>query len=119
MNQLSDEYLMEKVKLGNIDYMSELFKRYNNQILNYFYKSTGILEDSQDLTQTVFIRLLKYRTSFDKSRNFKPWLYQIAKNEINRHYLSKKDNILLIETSDIESSDLPGYDQDEKLYGSS
>jgi len=116
MNQLSDEYLMEKVKLGHIDYMSELFKRYNNQILNYLYKSTGKLEDSQDLTQIVFIRLIKYRTSFNKSKSFKPWLYHIARNEINRHYQSKKDNILFVETPDIISNDLPDYEQDEKLY---
>jgi RNA polymerase sigma factor (sigma-70 family) len=123
MNELSDEYLMEKVKLGNIDYMSELFKRYNKQILNYFYKSTGKLEDSQDLTQMVFLRILEYRTSFDKSKCFKPWMYHVAKNVINRHYQFKKDNVLFVETPDNVSNslsqyDLPDHSQDEKLYKS-
>jgi len=42
VNYLSDEYIMEKVKSGNIDFMTELFNRYNNQILNWAYCGIGI-----------------------------------------------------------------------------
>ncbi|MBA7542827.1 RNA polymerase sigma factor YlaC [subsurface metagenome] len=119
VNHLSDEYLMEKVKSGSLDYMSELFQRYNNQILNYIYRLSGNLEDSQDLTQTVFLRLLKYRKSFNQSKSFKSWMYQVAKNVINSHYQAKKVNILHVEIPNHETdNDLSDDIQDEKLYKS-
>ena len=61
MKNLSDEYLMLKVKTGNINYMTEIFNRYNDSILNYFFRLTGDYENSRDLTQSVFLRLVKYR----------------------------------------------------------
>jgi len=94
VNELSDEILMYKVKLDNLDYMTKLFNKYNNLILNYFFYMTGKMEDSQDLTQEVFLRLIKYRKSFDRQKSFKPWLYQIAKNTLINYSKSKKHNVI-------------------------
>jgi len=80
---------MEKVKSGNIDYMAEIFNRYNNQILNYFFRLSGNLDDSQDLTQSVFLRILKYRNSYNQSKSFKSWIYGVSKNILNTHYQSR------------------------------
>lgn len=117
MNHLSDEYIMEKVKSGNIDYMSEIFNRYNNQILNYFFRSSGNLEDSQDLTQSVFLRLLKYRKSFNQSKSFKSWIYGVSRNMLNTHYQSKKvvtENTEII--NNLSDSNIGDSENDLRLY---
>ncbi|MBN2087440.1 sigma-70 family RNA polymerase sigma factor [Candidatus Peregrinibacteria bacterium] len=110
---------MEKVKSGNIDYMTEIFNRYNNQILNYFFRLSGNLEDSQDLTQSVFLRLLKYRKSFNQSKSFKSWIYGVSRNILNNHYKLK---VIKIEYSEIADK-LPETtffddENDLKLYQS-
>ncbi|UCH14837.1 MAG: sigma-70 family RNA polymerase sigma factor [Bacteroidales bacterium] len=82
---------MYKVKSGDLDSMTHIFNKYNNRILNYFFFLTGKIEDSQDLTQEVFLRLIKYRKSFNRQKNFKSWLYHTAKN-ILINYSNSKHN---------------------------
>jgi RNA polymerase sigma factor (sigma-70 family) len=119
VNQLSDEYIMEKVKSGNIDYMTEIFNRYNNQILNYFFRLSGNLQDSQDLTQSVFLRLLKYSNSFNQSKSFKSWIYGVSRNMLNSHYQTKK--VITINTENIYNlpdSNFTDNENDLRLYKS-
>lgn len=110
---------MEKVKSGNLDYMSEIFNRYNNQILNYFFRLSGNLEDSQDLTQSVFLRLLKYRKSFNQSKSFKSWIYGVSRNMLKSHYQSKKvvtENTKIIDN--LADSKVTNSENDLRLYQS-
>ncbi|MFC2136925.1 RNA polymerase sigma factor [Bacteroidota bacterium] len=90
MEKLSDEYIMEKVKQGNLDYLSILFERYNNQVLNYFFRMSSNYEDSRDLAQSLFFRILKYKKSFRQNMVFKYWLYKMAKNIFNDYFNKKQ-----------------------------
>lgn len=95
-----DEQLMMKVKSGNLDSMSELFQRYQRKIFNYFLRNVYDRELSEDLTQNVFERALKYRNSYKDSFPFKAWIYKIANNVKYDHYRKKKVPIANIETLD-------------------
>lgn len=88
MEKLTDEYLMSGIIKGKLDNLSCLFDRYNKQILNYFYRMTGNIDDSKDLAQNVFIRILKYKHSFKQGTIFKYWMYKIAKNILSNYYSS-------------------------------
>ena len=77
---------MELVKLGKLNFMELLFMRYQKQLYNYFLKCTLDQEESQDLTQNTFIRLMKYRNSYKPERGFKTWLFQIARNQVKDHF---------------------------------
>lgn len=110
---------MEKVKSGNIEYMTEIFNRYNNQILNYFFQLSRNLEDSQDLTQSVFLRLLKYRTSYNQTQSFKSWIYRISKNVLNNYYhlnKVKSENTEIL--NQLPDTSLSDSENDVKLYRS-
>jgi RNA polymerase sigma factor (sigma-70 family) len=99
VNELSDEILMFRVKSGYIDYMADLFLKYSNQILNYFCYMTGKIEDSKDLTQDLFLRLIKYRKSFDPGKSFKSWIFQIA-----RHMFINYSKSVQLNCADYEST---------------
>jgi RNA polymerase sigma factor (sigma-70 family) len=92
VNELSDEILMFRVKSGYLDYMADLFLKYSNHILNYFCYMTGKIEDSKDLTQDLFLRLLKYRKSFDPGKSFKSWIFQIARHMFINYCKSAQHN---------------------------
>ncbi len=80
MNPYSDESLMEKVKDGQLGQMSLLFERYHKELYHYFYRLSQDVNDSKDLCQQVFLRMIKYKNTFHRNKKFKVWMYRIAKN---------------------------------------
>jgi len=78
--ELSDEILMNRVKQGNLPELSGLFERYHVRLYNFFLKLTLDTTVSQDLTQNLFYRIIKYRNTFKDSNSFKSWIYQMARN---------------------------------------
>ena len=45
---------------------------------------------SEDLTQDVFYKVMKYRTSY-KNGKFVSWIFTIARNSLNTHFTRDKD----------------------------
>lgn len=90
MSTATDEQLMEAVQRHKLDHLNVLFERYQKRIYNYFLKSTGDTEESADLTQQVFIRILKYRQSYRSGQRFEMWIFQIARNQVKDHFRKLK-----------------------------
>ena len=67
--------------------------RYQKQLYNYFLKCTLDREESRDLTQNTFIRVIKYRKSFRIDREFRIWLFQIARNLVRDHFRNNRNNL--------------------------
>ncbi|MEM9647443.1 MAG: RNA polymerase sigma factor [Bacteroidota bacterium] len=76
---------MEKVSAGNLDLLKVLFERYHRYVYNYLYKMSGDAMLSEDLTQDVFYKLIKYRSSY-KNGAFVSWLFSIARNNLKSYY---------------------------------
>lgn len=81
---------MHKVADGDIRQSAVLFERYNIKIYNFYLKSTYDEFLSKDLTQQVFVKLIKYRTSFKNDHSFKSWIFRIATNVKYDHYRKEK-----------------------------
>ena len=90
MVNTSEEKLMIKLKEGDLQAAGQLFELYNKRLYNYFLKMTFDREVSADLTQNVFLRMLKYRVSFRGDKPFKSWIFQIARNAMNDHFRKEK-----------------------------
>lgn len=81
---------MARVKNGQLDQLNELFDRYSRRLYSYFLKSTLSKDDSDDLTQELFIRVMKYRKSYKDGQRFEIWVFQIARNMVKDHYRKMK-----------------------------
>jgi RNA polymerase sigma-70 factor (ECF subfamily) len=68
------------VRSGQTGLLAELFERHNRQVYGFFYRMTGSRELSEDLTQDVFLRILRYRETYQPHTSFTPWVYGIARN---------------------------------------
>ena len=80
MNPFSDNILMLKVKEGELDQLGLLFERYHKQLFRFFLNYHQSAE-CQDLVQTVFLRIMKYRQKFRAEEGeFKTWMFRIARN---------------------------------------
>lgn len=79
---------MDNVKSGNVKMLAILFERYHVKMYNYFLRLTGSKNVSEDLTQDLFLRILKYRDTFRNESKFTTWMYQIGRN-LHIDYLRK------------------------------
>jgi RNA polymerase sigma factor (sigma-70 family) len=94
---------MLKVKAGDLDKMGLLFERYHRVLFGFLYHSTNHRSTSEDLMQTVFYRMLKYRHTFTEVGEFRTWMYHLARNVLNDEF--KKTNRLFYQENFIEISD--------------
>lgn len=82
---------MIRVKEGALADLAEIFERYHLRLYNFFLKLTFDSSLSQDLTQNLFLRIIRYRRTFSGSENsFKPWIYQMARNVCADHFRKQK-----------------------------
>lgn len=93
---------MLKVKSGDIEQLGTLFERYKKPLFGFFYKSTRNPALCDDLVQNVFLRLLKYRSTFTGSGKFTTWMFQVAHNVFVDH-CSKSGRTRNIEDMDDSS----------------
>lgn len=87
-----DNQLINKYLKGDEKSLELLINKYLKSIYSFVYKNIGNPAESEDLTQEIFLKIWKNLKKFDKSKNFKPWLYQIARNTAI-DYLRKKKAI--------------------------
>lgn len=88
---MTDENAMEAVKGGDLQQASVLFERYNTRIFNFLARMTMDREVAEDLCQNVFLRMIKYRSSYRQGARFQSWIYQIARNVFSDHYQAAKN----------------------------
>lgn len=97
---MTDELLMIAVKDGELEKASELFDRYHKRLYNFFVKITFDRELGHDLTQNVFLRMIKYRSSYKEGKPFKAWIYQMARNIYADHF--RKNKMLYSDYAEVE-----------------
>ena len=95
MNAASDNQLMQEVKFGKVEKLALLFEKYHVRIYNFFLRLTGSPGMSEDLVQEVFLRILKYRSTFKGQSPFIIWVYQIARNVHIDHLRKQKPSVSL------------------------
>jgi RNA polymerase sigma factor (sigma-70 family) len=88
---MTDEIIMEAVKNGDLQQASMLFDRYHKRIFNFLARMTMDRDLAQDLTQNVFLRMIKYRSSYKEGLKFQSWIYQMARNGFSDHYQANKN----------------------------
>ncbi|CCG98176.1 RNA polymerase, sigma-24 subunit, ECF subfamily [Fibrella aestuarina BUZ 2] len=71
---------MLKVKAGDLARMGLLFERYHRELFGFLYHMSHNPDASDDMVQTVFYRMLKYRHTFTGDGSFRSWMYHLARN---------------------------------------
>ena len=80
-----DTEVMRRVREGHGDLVGLLFDRHHRSVYGFFINLTHQPTLSEDLTQEVFLRVLRYARSFKEGSAFRPWLYRIARNVLTDH----------------------------------
>jgi RNA polymerase sigma factor (sigma-70 family) len=115
---MTDESIMEAVKRGELQQATLLFERYHKRIFNFLARMAMDRTLAEDLTQNVFLRIIKYRTSYREGNRFQSWIYQVARNVFSDHYQAHKnrfsDFVDVEKISDHMADREESEEQDEK-----
>lgn len=97
MRKLDDNELVKLAVAGNEAAFETLLERHYMTVYKIAYKSCGVREDAEDITQDVLVKLASAIKKFEFNSSFTTWLYRIvinASNDFLRQKSGKKeDNI--------------------------
>lgn len=71
---------MQQLQLGNFQAAAQLFERWKLVLYNFFLRQTSDRELAEDMTQSAFERMIKYRSTYKTDLAFRAWIFQIARN---------------------------------------
>lgn len=79
--------LIQRARRNDVAAISEIYACYASRILHYLYARVNERELAQDLTQEVFIRVIKAISGFEyrDEKGFLAWLYTIASNVLTSY----------------------------------
>lgn len=102
-----ERYLIKRIKeKSDKDAANKLINKYYKNIYLYVFKQVNNKEVSMDLTQEIFISMLKSIDGYEEKKSaFKTWIYKIASNKVIDYYRSKhyRYSTLTIELENVDT----------------
>jgi RNA polymerase sigma factor (sigma-70 family) len=89
---VTDEALMQAVREGDLAKLGPLFERYHVPLFDFLTRMTGDRTAAEDLVQDIFMRILKYRSTFRDTGSFETWLFSIARNARADYFRKRPPN---------------------------
>lgn len=115
MENSQDNDLMEKVQNGDFRCMGLLFDRHHQGLFGFFYRMTNNPAQSEDMVQSVFYRLLKYRNTFRNEGKFIYWMYAVARNVLKDWYRKNDPMKQAQDLADLEVTFTDGMNKEEHI----
>jgi RNA polymerase sigma-70 factor (ECF subfamily) len=90
-----DQELLDRCLAGEDSAWESLLRGYTRKIYNLCYRFTGRVEEAEDVTQEVFIKVFQTLKSYDAAQGgFSTWLNRVARNHLVDHYRrTRKDRV--------------------------
>ena len=122
---VSDESLVEALRVGDMKAAEQLVRRYREQLVRYLHRMCRSEQLAEELHQQTWLSVLENVKRFDSTSGggFKAWLFRIATNKANDHWRSSgrewaaKDGLRLVseEHAPEAGAGLAATEQQEKL----
>ncbi len=80
LDAFDEKQLLEACRQGDSDAFRVLFDRYHKRVLQVAYRLCGNLQEAEDTTQEVFLRVYQAASEFEGISELFTWLYRITTN---------------------------------------
>ena len=87
---MEDDILVQQAREGDTGAFRQLVETYQHEIYNYFVRSTGSVEDAEDLTQQCFINFYNSLKRYRRTASLRTFMYRIATNLAISHSRKRK-----------------------------
>src|ERR1700681_4022235 len=88
-SQDADHQRMMAVARGDLASMDDIYQNRHKPLFRFFFRLTGRQAKAEDLVHEVFLRMIRYRHTYETERNdgqttgaFEAWMYRIARNTL-------------------------------------
>lgn len=94
--------MMRAVREGDLAKLGCLFDRHHRALFDFLTRMTGNRHTAEDLVQEVFLRVLKYRSTYRDDARFDLWMLRIARNA-RADYLAKQARLIPLPGDAVET----------------
>ena len=116
LNQLpGDIELVQRLQTGDVEAFDLIYEKYSGKLYSFGLKYLRSTAETEDLVQSVFLKLWENHKHLDKDLSFKSFLFTIAYNDIcklfrKRNYMQKFISETLSENINSSSDTEEGID---------
>jgi len=114
MGSLSDDELMTLVKQGSEPAFTILFKRHSSAVFGLCMRFfSGNRSRSEDVSQEVWAKVVRYARTYEPNSKFKAWLLQVTRNSALREIEKNQVVYQMTHEDDVDIAD--GFDLEESI----
>ncbi len=116
MNEQEEKKLILQLQQGQNSAFEKLVERYQNSIFHICFRMLHDQTEAEDITQEVFIRVIRSIGQFRGDSSLNTWLCKIAINLSKNRLLSlKKTKVLSIQQFEGDFWEAQALEQDQKI----
>ena len=104
----SDFALARATARGALAGIGDLYVRHNRRVYSLCLRMTGNATEAEDLTQEVFVQLLRKIDTFRGESQFTTWLHRLTVNQVLMHFRRTKGQTEIHDDVEIALRFLPG-----------
>lgn len=111
------KWIRDIQRRGSRQAADKLVRAYYDEIYRFAYRQLGHKEDALDLTQNIFLAILRALPTFDgRKASFRTWLYRIAAHKAIDCRRKVRGNVLPLEETEVpDQTDFAAQVQDRDL----
>lgn len=99
----ADAEIIEQARKGDPAAWEQLVVRHTKRIYNLCYRFVGRIDQAEDLTQEIFIKLFRNLGNYDpQAGQFITWVMSVGRNLLIDHYRQSKDDRVTVSTDQNE-----------------
>jgi RNA polymerase sigma factor (sigma-70 family) len=103
----ADAEIIEQARKGDPAAWEKLVIRHSKRIYNLCYRFVGRMDQAEDLTQEVFIKVFRNLSSYNpETGKFVTWIMSVGRNLLIDHYRHSKDDRATVSTDENEEFSL-------------
>ncbi|MEI7895425.1 MAG: RNA polymerase sigma factor [bacterium] len=87
---MTDPELIEGILRRDRNAFQHLVSQYQRQVIKTACYFVGNMEDAEDLSQDIFLEIIRSLTSFNKNSSLSTWIYRITVNKSLNHVKKKQ-----------------------------
>lgn len=106
----SDRELVDEILGGNLEQFDLLYETYFPRVYRFALKRLGDPGEAEDVTQEVFIILLKALPSYQGQSSLLVWIFGVTRNTVNRRFRKARPILQPLESGsalDVAGPDAP------------
>jgi len=92
---VNEKSIIKKIAKGDEEAFVALYHKYSAKVYNMALSYTKSVEDAEEITQDIFVKIFNHAASFKGASSLNTWIYRIAVNT-SINFLKKKNRITLI-----------------------